>query len=276
MSSVTVGIAPEMEALKTRLKATWESGDYGQFAEYMLNGAIEFFDRLDIPPGTKLLDIGCGAGQLTLPAAQRGIDVIGVDLASNLVFEARERARRLGLEIDVRQGDAESLSFEDGEFDVAMSFIGSMFAPRPELVASEMLRVVKPGGRILMGNWTPAGHVGQMFKIIGKHVPPPPIFPSPLMWGDPDKVRERFGDGLSELKITPRMFPFRYPFGPAGVTEVFMKFYGPTVTALGALDEAGKAAPIADFTALWETNNHATDGTTAVEGEYIEVEGIRA
>ena len=275
MSTTAANTAPEMEALKTKLKATWESGDYGVFAKYLEPGAIEFFDRLSIPPGTKLLDIGCGAGQLTIPAAKRGIDVTGVDLAQNLVNQANERAREEGLDVKIVQGDAEALDFPDGTFDMSLSLIGSMFAPRPELVASEMVRVTRPGGKIIMGNWTPTGHVGQMFKVIGKHAPPPPIFPSPLLWGDEAKVRERFADGVTHLRITPYMYPMRYPFPPAEVAEFFFTYYGPTLRALASLDETGKEGLRNDLVELWTKNNTATDGTTNVLAEYIEVIGTR-
>lgn len=276
MSATTVEMSSEMEALKTRLKGTWEAGDYGVFAKYLEPGALEFFDRLNIPAGTRLLDIGCGAGQLTIPAAKRGIDVVGLDLAQNLVDQANERARAEGLNIKIVQGDAEALPFDDASFDIALSLIGSMFAPRPEMVASEMVRVVKPGGTIIMGNWTPAGHVGQMFKVIGKHVPPPAIFPSPLMWGDEAKVRERFGDSVKDLQITKHMYPFRYPFPPAEVVEFFNTYYGPTVRAYNSLTGDAQKAYRDDLVALWETNNRATDGTTDVQSEYIEVIGTKA
>ena len=127
-----------------------------------------------------------------------------------------------------------------------------------------------------MGNWTPDGHVGQMFKIIGKHVPPPPIFPSPLLWGVEEKVRERFGEGVSELRITPLLYPFAYPFGPSEVVDFFIQYYGPTNKAYGSLDEEGKNALKADLIEMWNRNNIATDGTTQVEAEYIEVVGTRA
>ncbi|MFY9233737.1 MAG: class I SAM-dependent methyltransferase [Fimbriimonadaceae bacterium] len=273
---MSTSMAPEMEALKTRLKATWEAGDYGVFAKYLEPGALEFFSRLGISPGTKLLDVGCGAGQLTIPAAKQGIDVTGLDLAQNLVDQANARARAEGLDIEIRQGDAESLPFPDASFDVTMSLIGSMFAPRPELVAAEMVRVTRPGGNIIMGNWTPAGHIGQMFKVIGKHVPPPPIFPSPLLWGDEAKVRERLGTGVSELNITTRLYPFAYPFPPAEVVDFFIEYYGPTKKAHGSLDEAGAKALRDDLIELWTRNNIATDGATRVEAEYIEVIGTKA
>lgn len=268
-------MAPEMAALKSRLKATWESGDYGVFAKFLEPAAMEFFERLRIPAGTKMLDIACGAGQLTIPAAKRGIDVTGVDLAQNLVDQANERARAEGLDIRIEQGDAEELHFPDASFDVSLSLIGAMFAPRPELVAQEMMRVVRPGGQVIMGNWTAAGFVGQMFKVIGKHVPPPAIFPSPLLWGDEATVRGRFGDGLTDLRITPRTYAFRYPFGPERVVDFFFEYYGPTYRAYGSLDEGGKVALRDELIELWSRHNRARRGETYVESEYIEIIGIR-
>jgi len=269
-------MTPEMMALKTRLKSTWEAGDYGVFARYLEPGAVEFLDRLSLEKGTTLLDVACGAGQLTIPVAKRGIQVTGLDLAQNLVDQARERAKREGLDVRIDQGDAEALPYPDESFSAVMSLIGAMFAPRPELVASEMIRVCQPGGKIIMGNWTPTGHVGQMFKVIGRYAPPPPIFPSPLLWGDEATVRERFREGVKDLRITPYLYPFRYPFPPAEVVDFFIAYYGPTLRAFGSLNEETKPSFKNDLTALWETNNQATDGTTDVMAEYIEVVGIRA
>lgn len=269
-------MSPEMEALKARLKSTWEAGDYSHFAKYLEPGALEFFDRLPLEKGTTLLDVGCGAGQLTIPAAKRGIRVTGLDLAQNLVDQARERAEKEGLDIRIEQGDAEALPFKDASFAAVMSLIGAMFAPRPERVASEMLRVCQPGGKIIMGNWTPDGHVGQMFKVVGKYVPPPAIYPSPLLWGDTASVRERFGNGVTDLRITLAMYPFRYPFSPAEVVDFFDAYYGPTVRASNSLEAEAKAAYKEELTALWSRNNRATDGTTDVLAEYIEVVATRA
>lgn len=277
METPTNTMTPEMGALKGKLKTTWQSGDYGIFAKYLEDGAIEFFNRLDIAPGTRLLDVACGAGQLTLPAARRGIKVTGLDLAANLVEQANAKAAAEGLKVHVVEGDAEALPFEAASFDVVMSLIGSMFAPRPELVASEMIRVCKPGGRIVMGNWTPAGHVGQMFKIIGKHVPPPANFPSPVLWGDEKTCRERLSKGVSDIRITPYRYPMIYPFSPAKVVDFFIEYYGPTNRAYASLNDAGKAALHAELTDLWSRNNQATNknGATQVFAEYIEVSGRR-
>lgn len=272
---MTATLTPEMETLKARLKGTWEAGDYATFAQPMEAGAIEFFDRLGLPAGTRLLDIGCGAGQLTIPAARCGIHVTGLDLAQNLVDHANARAKAEGLDLDIRQGDAEAIPFPDASFDAVMSFIGSMFAPRPDLVASEMARVCRPGGQMIMGNWTPTGFVGQMFKLVGRHVPPPPIFPSPVLWGVEDEVRARFGDTVTNLQMTKRMFPFRYPFGPEAVADFFIAHYGPTVRANAALEGEKREAFRNELIAHWSNANQATDGTTAVEGEYLEIIAIR-
>ena len=271
----TAMMTPEMTALKTRLKSTWESGDYGVFAKYLENGALEFFDRLNIPPGTRLLDVGCGAGQLTLPAARKGIQVTALDLAANLVEQARAKAAAEGLKVQIDQGDAEDLPYADASFDAVMSLIGAMFAPRAELVASEMIRVCRPGGRIIMGNWTPEGHIGQMFKVIGKHVPPPANFPSPLLWGNEATVRQRFGSGVTNLTISRYQYPFEYPFGPAKVVDFFIEYYGPTLRAHASLNDDGRKALHEDLTALWTRNNLAGDGSTRVLSEYIEVSGAR-
>jgi SAM-dependent methyltransferase len=274
MATTTMTLTPEMAALKTRLKIVWESGDYGVFSKYLEKGALQFFNRLNILRGTELLDVACGAGQLTLPAARAGIKVTGLDLAANLVQQGRSKAAAERLDIRFDEGDAENLPYPDASFDIVMSLIGSMFAPRPELVASEMIRVCRPGGRIIMGNWTPAGHVGQMFRIIGQHVPPP-SFPSPLLWGDPVTCRERLGSAVKDVKIRRYMYPFEYPFAPDKVVDFFTEYYGPTNRADASLDDAARTALRDDLTALWTRNNLETDGTTWVESEYIEVIGTR-
>jgi SAM-dependent methyltransferase len=266
----------EMEALKTRLKTTWMAGDYGHFAQYLEPGALEFLDRLALASGTRMLDVGCGAGQIAIPAARAGVQVTGVDIAPNSIEQARARAKAEGLNVQFDEGDAEDLPYQDASFDVVVSLIGAMFAPRPEEVAAELLRVCCPGGRIVMVNWTPEGHVGQMFKIIGKHVPPPPLMASPLKWGDEAIVRERFSSGTESIEFTKRMYPMQYPFPPAEVVEFFCTYYGPTVRTIAALDVDGQTAMRKDLEQLWADTNLAHDGTTHVEAEYLEVAAIRS
>lgn len=266
---------PEMESLKTRLKSMWMAGDFGQVAKVIEDNASEFIDRLQLKPGDRVLDVACGTGNLAIPAARAGATVTGADIATNLLEQARARAESEGLKIQFDEGDAEHLPYDDAAFDVVVTMFGAMFAPRPELVSSELVRVTRSGGRIAMANWTPAGFIGQMFKVTGKHVPPPPTMPSPIKWGDEETVRERLQDGIADLKLTPRNCAFKYGFSPAEVVEFFRLYYGPTQRAFGALDENGQAALRKDLEQLWEENNQAKDGTTYVEGEYLEVVATR-
>lgn len=261
--------------LKQRLKATWMAGDFGQVAKVIEQCAEEFIDRLAITPGTRVLDVACGSGNLAVPAAHKGANVTGVDIATNLVEQARERAKSEGLSIQFEEGDAEQLPYEDGSFDAVVTMFGAMFAPRPELVASELVRVCKPAGRIAMANWTPAGFIGQMFKATAKHVPPPPNMPSPLKWGDEETVKGRLNNGIADLQLTPRMCIFNFPFPPSDVVEFFRTYYGPTEKAFGALDDAGKAGLRADLEQLWSQHNKATDGATLVAAEYLEIIATR-
>lgn len=269
-------LTSEMESLKARLKATWMAGDYGYFAKYLEPGALAFLERLSIAPGTRLLDVGCGAGQIAIPAARAGVRVTGVDIALNSVEQARIRAQAENLDIRFDEGDAEMLAFEDGAFDLVVSLIGAMFAPRPERVAAELVRVCRPAGRIVMANWTAEGFVGQMFKTIGKHVPPPPLMPSPLLWGNEATVRERLRDGVAELQLSKRLYPFDYPFAPSEVVEFYRTYYGPTNRAFATLDAAGQTALRSELEHLWTQNNCATNGTTRYDAEYLEVVAIRA
>jgi SAM-dependent methyltransferase len=275
MNVLTAELTPEMEALKARLKATWMSGDYGHFATYLEPGALEFLSRIPLQPGMRVLDVASGAGQIAIPAARAGAKVTGIDIASNLVEQARARAQAENLDAHFDEGDAEMLPYPDSSFDLVISLIGAMFAPRPELVAAELKRVVRPGGKIIMANWTPAGFVGQMFKTHGKHVPPPAMMAPPVKWGDEETIRERFQDGISHLKLNRRLYPFRYPFPPSQVVEFFRTYYGPSHKAFAALDPEKQAALRQDLETLWTEHNVATDGTTSLESEYLEVIAIR-
>ncbi len=271
-----MSMTPEMEALKTRLKAMWMAGDYGHFAKFLEAGAMEFFPSLRIVPGERVLDVACGAGQLAFPAARAGATVTGIDIATNLIGQAQSRAKEEGLAIRFEEGDAEDLPYEDAAFDVVFSLIGAMFAPRPERVAAELVRVCRPGGRIVMGNWTPGGFIGQMFKTNGRHVPPPTGMPSPLLWGDEATVRERLREGIAGMQITRKMYPLKYPFPPSEVVEFFRVYYGPTHRAFASLDADKQAALRSDLERLWSEHNKAGDGGTSVESEYLEVMAVRA
>ncbi len=266
----------EMQALKARLKTVWMAGDYGHFAKYMEPSALEFFARLQLQPQTRMLDVACGAGQIAIPAARAGAQVTGIDIATNLIEQARARAQAEHLEVRFDEGDAEMLPYDDASFELVTTLIGAMFAPQPDRVAAELVRVCQPQGRIVMGNWTPEGFVGQMFKIMGKHVPPPPLMPAPVQWGDEAIVRERLSDGVADLRMTKRLYSFDYPFSPAEVVEFFRVYYGPTNRAFAALPEEGQAALRRDLENLWAQHNRSNNGKTEVEAEYLEVVATKA
>jgi len=268
-------ISPEFANLKARLKETWMAGDYDRFSRYMENGARDFYERLDAAPGEHFLDVGCGSGQLALIAARDGLKVTGVDIAGNLVERARERAQAEGLDARFEEADAEALPFEDGRFDIVASLIGAMFAPRPERVAQELLRVCSPAGTVAMANWTPEGFIGQMFKSVSKFIAPSGM-PSPVLWGDEATVRERLGAGLSDLSLVRRHYTFSYPFPPSEVVDIFLLYYGPTYQAFTSLDATGGDSLRQELEALWTSHNRAGLGSTTVFAEYLEVIGIRA
>lgn len=271
----TVTIAPEIDGLKARLKETWMAGDYDRFSRYMEQDARAFYEQLDIPAGCRMLDVACGSGQLALWAAREGVNVTGVDIAANLIQRAQARARAEGLNARFIEGDAEALPFEDSSFDVVASLIGAMFAPRPELVARELLRVCSPGGIIAMGNWTPEGFVGQMFKTFAKFIAPSGM-PAPVLWGDEAVVRNRLGHGTSELTMRRRQYTFTYPFPPAEVVEFFRQYYGPTNRAFASLDENAAARLRHALEALWSAHNRGDNEVTVVLAEYLEVIAVRA
>jgi SAM-dependent methyltransferase len=271
----TTAIEPQIADLKGRLKATWMAGDYDRFSRYMEQDARAFYEQLDIPAGCQLLDVACGSGQLALLAARDGMNVTGVDIAPNLVQRAQARAKAEGLNARFMEGDAEALPFEDASFDVVASLIGAMFAPRPELVARELLRVCSPGGTIAMANWTPAGFVGQMFKTFSKFIAPSGM-PAPTLWGDENVVRERLGHGVSDLTMTRRHYSFTYPFPPAEAVEFFRQFYGPTNRAFSSLDKDAAQKLREELEALWSSHNRGGDDLTVVAAEYLEVIAICA
>lgn len=270
------GATSEMDALKTRLRATWIAGDFGQIARYYTADAEKFVEGLNLKPGMKVLDVACGTGNLAIPAARAGADVTGVDIAPNLVEQARENAKREGLNAKFDEGDAEALPYEDASFDAVVTMFGAMFAPRPDLVASELKRVCRPGGFIVMANWTPAGFIGQMFKTMSGHVPPPAGMPSPILWGVEENVRQRLGEGISKLEMEPQMCKFAFPFSPADVVEHFRLYYGPTQKAFGAIDETKQAALREDLVQLWSANNQRNDGNTDVDSQFLKVIAVKA
>lgn len=269
-------MAPEMESLKSRLRATWIAGDFGEIATSIAAGAEDFVRGLALKPGARVLDVACGTGNLSIPAARAGAIVTGLDIAPNLLDQARGRAKAEGVDAIFDVGDVEDMPYGDASFDVVMTMYGAMFAPRPEVTAAELKRVCRPGGLIAMANWTPGGFIGQMFKATGQHVKPPAGIPSPLLWGDEEAVRERFAQGISDLQMTRRNIDFVFPFGPVEVVEHFRKFYGPTQKALESLDANGQAALRKDLEDLWIEADRCMNGSVKASAEYLEVRAIRA
>lgn len=260
----------EMLQLKTRLRATWMAGNYDVFSRYMEPDAQLFYRRIGTQPGQQFLDVGCGAGQLALVAARAGATVTGCDISTNWLERARERAALERLNVHFEEGDAEALPYADGQFEVVASLIGAMFAPQPDLVASELMRVCRPGGTIAMANWTAQGFVGQMFKLISKYIAPSGM-PSPLLWGDEAVVRERFSKGMLGVRCTPRFYQLEYPFPPETVVEFFRENYGPMTRAFACLDSEQQAQLKAELVALWTSNNRSEGNNTLVDAEYLEV-----
>jgi SAM-dependent methyltransferase len=221
----------------------------------------------------KVLDVACGTGNQSIPAARAGAEVIGLDLAPNLLEQARKRAAAENLKIEFIEGDAEKLPYDAARFDVVMSMFGAMFAPRPEVVAAELLRVCRPGGLIAMGNWTPEGFVGQMFQITARYAPPPPGMLPPSLWGVEEMVTERLG-GKARLEMTRRELLFDYPFAPSEAVAFFRKYFGPTQTTFARLDEVGQRALADELTQHWIRNNLGDANRTEIKAEYLEVHAV--
>jgi len=269
---------PPIQQLKQNLRAMWMAGDFGVVAKTISAGGEEFVRRLNIPVGSKALDVACGTGNLAIPLARSGCVVTGLDIAPNLLEQARERARSENLDITFIEGDAEQLPFPDASFDAVVSMFGAMFAPRPELVAAEFARVLKPGGLLAMANWDPQSFTGEMFRLGAKHVPPPPGMASPVLWGEENAVRQRLQNGFKDIQTELVPIDFDLPTDPAGAVNFFRTYFGPTKVQFSRLNEAGQQAMAADMEALWSKANQAPDPAnhTLVHNRYLQVKAIRA
>jgi len=269
-------VSPEFAQLKSRMKASWMAGDFGQIANYSTQGSEDFVARTEIKPGARVLDVACGTGNSAIPAARAGGVVTGVDIATNLLEQARKRAAAEGLKISFEEGDAEELPYPDQSFDIVMTMFGAMFAPRPERVAGELIRVCRSGGLIAMANWTAEGFVGKSFRVTAELVPPPAGVPAPVLWGSEKAVQQRFSNGVSKLSLNRQNVMFHYPFGPKEVVEFFRQYFGPTQVAFSRLDKPGQSELASRMESLWTAHNTATDGSTKVAAEYLDVRAIRA
>jgi 2-polyprenyl-3-methyl-5-hydroxy-6-metoxy-1,4-benzoquinol methylase len=268
---------PPMQQIKDSMRKTWMAGDFGMVAKTIAGGSEAFANSLNIPAGARVLDVACGTGNTAIPLARRGCVVTGVDIATNLLQQARERAAAENVKVQFDEGDAEQLPYPDASFDAVTTMFGSMFAPRPELVASESARVLKPGGLLAMGNWNPGSFTGKMFKVSSTHVPPPPGMAPPVLWGDEATVRERLATHFTDIKTEIVPIDFDLPTNAAGAVDFFRKYFGPTQVAFNRLDEKGQAAFAAELEAVWSAHNVAPDPNShvLVHNQYLKVTATR-
>lgn len=259
-------------AIKAKQQATWASGDYAAIGTTLQVVGETLCDAVDVQAGCTVLDVAAGNGNASLAAARRGCDVTATDYVAALLDRAQRRAAADGLPLRTQEADAEALPFPDGSFDAVLSTFGVMFTPDPHRSGAELVRVVRPGGRIGLANWTPEGFIGQMFAIVGAHVPPPAGVPSPLQWGTEAGLAERLVG--TDVDVTRRHFTFRYRSAEHWF-ETFRDFYGPTLKAWEALDEAGQTSFREQLVALADGANRAGDGALAIDSEYVEVVATR-
>jgi ubiquinone/menaquinone biosynthesis C-methylase UbiE len=265
---------PDLAAIKQRQQATWSSGDYQMIATQIQLVAELLIEALEVHSTERVLDVATGTGNAALAAARRGCPTTGVDYVPALLERARHRATAEELDIEFVEGDAEALPFADGSFDVVSSVFGSMFAPDQVRTASEIARVCRSGGRIGIVAHAPGGFIGQLFKVVGTHVPPPAGLASPLLWGTEDRLRELFADAIADIRFTTRQYVFRER-SPEAYVDYWRRYYGPTLKAFEAVGDAGREALEADIVALIGRFNTAVDGTMVVPNEYLDAVIVR-
>jgi SAM-dependent methyltransferase len=271
---MTTTQSPDLTAIKGRQQKAWSSGDYGKVGVTLLMMGELLADAVDLHPGQRVLDVASGNGNTSLAAARRFCEVVGIDYVPMLLDEGRERAKAEGLAVDFREGDAEELPFPDASFDVVLSTLGVMFAPNQQKAATELMRVVRPGGKIGMANWVPDGYVGDLFRTMGKYVPPPAGLKPPFRWGTEEGLRELFGEGISPMQTRRRSFMWRFPSARHHV-EFMRSYYGPLQKAFETLDEGGQEALEEDLISLVEHYNLSGDGTAVWPTDYLEVVATR-
>jgi ubiquinone/menaquinone biosynthesis C-methylase UbiE len=266
--SSTIEATPDLAALKSRQQGAWSSGDYAVVGTTLQIVGETLCEAMDLRAGQRVLDVAAGNGNATLAAARRWCDVTSTDYVTALLERGRARAEAEHLTVNFAPADAENLPFPDASFDAVLSTFGVMFTPDQDRAASEMLRVCKRGGKIGLANWTPDGFIGQVFKTLGGHLPPPAGVKSPALWGMKDRL-DSFYSGKAVVTATVRDFTFRYR-SPAHFMEVFRTWYGPVLKAFAALDTAGQAKLEQDLLALIGRFNRAEDGTMVVPSAYLE------
>lgn len=263
-------LAPDLRALKTRQQAAWSSGDYAVVGTTLQIVGETLCEALDLRAGQSVLDVAAGNGNASLAAARRGCEVVASDYVPALLERARERAAAERLEMQFHEADAEALPFADQSFDAVLSTFGVMFVADHDRAAAELVRVCRHGGRIGLANWTPEGFIGQLFKTIGKHVPPAPGAKSPALWGTRGRLAEWFEPHATSVKAAERHFVFRYR-SPAHWLAVFRNYYGPILKAFAALDAGGQSDLERDLLQLAAQFNRSGDGTMVVPSEYLEI-----
>ncbi|MFM0228366.1 class I SAM-dependent methyltransferase [Paraburkholderia dipogonis] len=265
----------EFADVKARQHAAWETGNYAVVGTTLQIVGENLCEALDLRAGSRVLDVAAGNGNGTLAAARRWCDVTSTDYVASLLDAGQARARAEGLTtVQFREADAEALPYAEASFDVVMSTFGVMFTPNQEKAASELARVCKPGGKIGLANWTPDSFIGQVFKTIGKYLPPPPGLKSPALWGTRARLDELFHGNVRSVAVTSREFMFRYR-SPAHWLEVFRNYYGPINKAFAAMDDERQAAFQRDLMTLMESRNRSGDGTLVLPSEYLEIVMVR-
>jgi 2-polyprenyl-3-methyl-5-hydroxy-6-metoxy-1,4-benzoquinol methylase len=268
---------PPDDPVTARNLHIWSAGEYDRIAAGFRDGAAAFVERLNLSPGTRVLDAACGSGNLTIPAARAGAEVTGLDIVPSLLGMTADWATREGLQVTLDEGTVERMPYAMGRFDVVLSMFGTMFAARPDQVVVELARVTRPGGRVALANWTRTGFIGKMLAHHVAAVPPPPGIPSVLLWGDEEVVRERFDEGMWRVATTRRTLTFRYPQPPEATADLFKSFYRPTIRTMEALDESGRVKLTEVLVDHWVSHQRedVPDETTAVDAEYLEVVAVR-
>lgn len=276
MSTVISSAPPaiDLAAVKSRQKSAWSTGDYAVVGTTLQIVGENLCEALDLRAGSRVLDVAAGNGNATLAAARRWCDVTSTDYVPSLLESGRARAQAEGLAVRFQEADVENLPFPDASFDALVSTFGVMFTPDQEQAAGELARVCKPGGKIGMANWTPEGFVGQVFKTIGKYIPPAPGVKSPALWGTKARLEDLFGNTAEEIRVARREFVFRYR-SAAHWIDIFRTYYGPLNKTYGALDAQQQAAFTQDLLALMESRNCSGDGTLVLPSEYLEVVILR-
>lgn len=264
----------DVAGLKRKMKASWMAGDFGKIAPLIQAESEAFVSRLQLKPGMKVLDVGCGTGNQSIPAARAGAHVTGVDIAPNLLEQARAWALREGLNVDFREADAEELPFHDAAFDVVMSMFAAMFAPRPKVVAAELIRACRPGGLIALASWTPDSLVAARHEISSRYSPPPPGLESPMLWSNEAVVRERFGDEVV-ISTIKRTLTFDIPLSPDEASTHFSRHSGSNQLLLQQLDAARREAFIREMAAQFRNRNRGHAAHTLIDSDYLEVHARR-